>query len=209
MRTLGYFTICLVIGFFSCFVKAEEIKGDINAGKTKSQPCSTCHGVDGNSSQNQAWPKLAGQSMQYLGKELLDFKAGDKNGRLNPVMQSFAAPLTPQDIADLAIYYQSLPHTIGTTQPALLELGQRLYRGGDLKKGIPACAACHGPNALGNPPAAFPLLSGQHPDYIVIQLKAFRDGTRSNDYNHMMRDIAAKMDDKDIEAVASYIAGVN
>jgi cytochrome c553 len=207
MRFLYFFLLSLLLACFS--THADEIIGNSAAGKTKSVTCATCHGQEGNSAQNPLWPKLAGQSTQYLNKQMLDFKAGPTGGRPNPIMMGIAAPLNKQDIADLSSYYQSLPHTINAANPDLLTLGAKLYRGGDIQKGIPSCSACHGPDAGGNPPAAFPLLSGQHAEYVSAQLKAFRDGTRSNDLNHMMRDIAAKMSDKDIEAVASYIAGLH
>lgn len=183
--------------------------GNVESGKTKSATCIACHGADGNASTNIVWPKIAGQHAQYLSKELLDFKLGSKGGRNNPVMQSIVMSLNDDDIADLAAYYENLPRTIGAAKPDLVVLGQQLYRGGNMTKGIPACAACHSPDGLGNGPAVFPLLSGQHPAYIADQLKAFRSGLRSNDLNHMMRDIAAKMNDQEIDAVASYISGLH
>lgn len=199
----------LIITFFFNGVWILAYADDFDTAKAKSATCAACHGADGNSETNIAWPKLAEQHKQYLAKELLDYKAGSKGGRNNPVMTGIAMNLTDNDIAELSAYYQSLPRTIGAAQADLVAAGQRLYRGGDMKKGIPACSACHSPEGLGNGPAAFPLISGQNAAYISDQLKAFRAGTRTNDPNHMMRDIAAKMSDSDIEAVASYISGLH
>ena len=120
-------------------------------------------------------------------------------------------PEAPNDIdkekAKIANYYANLLGTIDTAQTHLLSLGQRIYRGGD-SKGVPACLACHGPAGLGNPPAGFPRLSGQHARYIVTQLKAFRDGKRNNDKYQMMSIISKKMNDTEIIAVANYISGL-
>jgi len=195
-----------------CFLSlagAAYGQGDINAGKVKSVTCAACHGPDGNCESNLSWPKLAQQQSQYLSKELMDFKAGIKGGRDNPVMTALALSLTDADIANLAAYYHSLPRTIGAAQPDLVAQGQRIYRGGDRKTGLPACSACHSPEGEGNGPAAFPALSGQNTAYISDQLKRFRTGLRKNDPNHMMRDIAAKMSDQEIDAVASYVSGLH
>lgn len=181
----------------------------VAVGKIKAVTCAACHGVDGNSTGNPAWPKLAGQNTEYLTKELLDFQFAAKGGRNSPLMTGLVANLSKTDITDIAVYYASLLRTIGAAKPELVGLGQQLYRGGDLQKGIPACAACHSPDGLGNAPAAFPVLSGQNADYVSDQLKAFRAGTRTNDLNQMMEDIAAKMNDKEIMAVSSYISGLH
>lgn len=203
--TYIYILLMFLLLFGASITQADEIA----AGKTKSMACVACHGEDGNSAANPIWPKLAQQNAKYLTKELLDFKLGAKGGRNNPVMTGLAAPLNDQDILEISEYYASLPRTIGAAQPSLVVRGQLLYRGGDLQKGIPACMACHSPDGAGNSLAPFPVLSGQHADYTVAQLKAFRDGTRSNDLNAMMRAIAAKMSDQDIIAVASYIEGLH
>lgn len=202
---LKLLTFCLL--FLCNSSLADEIA--IMAGKNKAVTCAVCHGADGNSPSNPSWPKLGGQSAHYLQKELLDFQLGAKGGRVSPVMEALVTGLTKNDITDLADYYASLPHTIGAAKPDQVALGQRLFRGGDLQKGIPACGACHSPDGMGNAPAAFPMLSGQNADYVADQLKAFRAGTRNNDLNQMMRDIAGKMNDKEITAVSSYISGLH
>jgi len=194
--------IAVLLSLLPMIVQAQDLQGEIKT-------CASCHGENASVPVNLAWPKLAGQNINYFTKEMLDFKQGNKGGRFNPVMQAISAPLSNQMIEELAQYYSNLPTTLGAVKPDLVKLGQRLYRGGDLQKGIPACMACHEPQGMGNPPAGFPLLSGQNPDYVVAQMKAFQDGSRSNDLNHMMRDIARKMNEQDIQAVASYISGLH
>lgn len=186
--------------------------GDAVKGKEKAAPCAACHAADGNS-LNPIWPKLAGQNEGYLIKQLHDLKLGmtsqGKEGRLNAVMSPMAAPLSDTDIADLAAYYASVPTQMAAVKKASLAMGEALYRGGDKKAGIPACSACHGPNGAGMAAAKFPRLSGQHPDYTVLQLKAFKKGERNNDMNAMMRDIASRMSDEQMQAVADYVSGLH
>lgn len=179
--------------------------GDLAAGKTKAAACAACHGADGNSA-NPEWPKLAGQHDKYLVKQLTNFKAGE---RTNAMMAPMAAGLSEQDMADIAAYYGSQTQTSGKADPALVDAGEKLYRGGNATTGVAACIACHAPNGMGNPQANFPRLSGQHAAYIVNQLKAFRAGERANDAGKMMQNIAARMTDTEMQAVASYIQGLH
>lgn len=182
--------------------------GDADQGKQKSATCSACHGADGNSTVSQ-WPKLAGQKQSYIVQQLMDYKAGDTSGRQNPVMAGIVAGLSTQDMQDLAAYFNGQAGTVGAASPELVEKGQQLYRGGDMDHHITACSACHGPQGQGIETAVFPKLSGQHAEYIVQQLQAFKSGQRANDLNGMMRDIAAKLSDEDMQAVASYISGLH
>jgi cytochrome c553 len=170
--------------------------------------CERCHGAQGNATVNESWPKLAGQNVNYLIKQMQDFQPNVKHGRDNPIMNSLIAALSKKEKIKIANYYANLLGTIDTAYPHLLSLGQRIYRGGDLNKEIPACLACHGPAGLGNPPAGFPRLSGQHAQYIAVQLKAFRDGKRNNDKFQMMPIISKKMNDTEIIAVSNYISGL-
>lgn len=178
--------------------------GDAAAGQQKSATCAACHGNDGNSA-NPEWPTLAGQHEKYLVKQLMEFKSG---ARVNATMNGMAAGLSDQDMADLAAYYSKQTVTPGEADPELVELGQQLYRGGNMVTGVAACTACHGPTGSGNPEAQFPALAGQHALYLENQLKAFRAGQRANDAGQMMRNIAAKMSDAEIQAVSSYIQGL-
>lgn len=194
---------------FSCFLLTLSYAKTGSISFTKRiADCAVCHGQDGNSPVNNSWPKLAEQNANYLIKQLTDFHAGEKRGRYNPIMSALLASLSEKEMIKLANYYATLSASIDTAAENLLPLGQQLYRGGDYARGIPACLACHGPAGLGNPPAGFPRLSGQHAAYIASQLKAFRSATRSNDKLHMMTMIAQKMNDTDIEAVANYVSGL-
>ncbi|UJF24777.1 cytochrome c4 [Suttonella sp. R2A3] len=200
--------------------------GDAAAGEQKAAVCMACHGPGGVSA-NPEWPSLAGQGEKYLIKQLHDFKNGD---RVNAVMAPQAAMLSDEDMANLAAYYASQEAPKAKTKGAgenpeeMLALGEALYRGGDMEKGIPACSACHGPTGAGISVAAFPQLSAQHAKYTRIQLDAFKaasgssdqatdapvpSAVRANDPNAMMRDIASQMTPKQIEAVAYYIQGLN
>lgn len=180
--------------------------GDAKAGKAKAVSCGGCHGADGNSA-NPSWPKLAGQHADYIAKQLEDFKAGKK--RNDPLMAGQVASLSSQDMADLGAFFSSKAGSQGAASEKLAAAGEKLYRGGDKKKGVAACIACHGPTGAGNPGAKFPKLSGQHAAYVEKAMKDFRSGARTNDMNKMMQNIAEKMSDKEIKAVASYISGLH
>lgn len=182
-----------------------SLVGDPNAGKEKSATCAACHGADGNST-NPEWPKLAGQHPGYTTKQLHEFKSG---ARVNATMNGMAAGLSDQDIADLAAFYGTQQVTLEGADPDLVELGESLYRGGNSYTGVAACMGCHGPAGTGNPAARFPSLSGQHVQYTVKALQDFRGGDRANDPNEMMRRVAARMSDKEIQAVSAYISGLH
>lgn len=198
-----FFIFFFLLGVSTSDAKMVKKKfNDIIAG------CEFCHGKHGNSTGNENWPKLAGQNVNYLMKQMRDFQPNVKHGRDSPVMNSLITALSNKEKIKIANYYSNLLGTIDTAYPHLLPLGQRIYRGGDSNKEIPACLACHGPAGLGNPPAGFPRLSGQHAKYIAAQLKAFRDGKRNNDKYQMMPIISKKMNDTEIIAVANYISGL-
>jgi cytochrome c553 len=164
--------------------------------------CAACHGQEGNSG-TPAYPKLAQQHPQYLVKQLQEFKS-DK--RANPIMKGFASTLADEDMKNIAFWLGSKKAKPGgAKEKELVTLGERIYRGGIADRNIPACAGCHSPNGAGIP-AQYPRLSGQHADYAVAQLTAFRDGVRKNSLQ--MTQVAAKLNDKEIKAVADYIAGL-
>ena len=158
-------------------------------------------------------PKLAGQHEKYIVKQLTEFKlasqTGGEEGRNNAVMNGMAAPLSEQDMKDLAAYFSSQEPKAGETPEQYVEAGRALYQGGDESRGVTACIACHGPKGNGMGLAGFPDISGQHATYTASQLKAFRSGQRHNDMNGMMRDIAMKLTDEDIEILSNYIAGLH
>ena len=179
--------------------------GNASAGKGKAAACAACHGADGNSPVDM-FPKLAGQGEAYLVKQMTEFKSGV---RKNAMMAPMVVSLSDQDIADLAAYFASNKATAGAVSEDALNAGKTLYRAGNKLTGVPACMACHGPNGAGVPAAKWPALSGQYPAYVEAQLKAFADGTRSNDTNSMMRDIASKMTADEMKAVAAYVSGLH
>ena len=179
--------------------------GNVEAGRQKAATCVVCHGPDGNSN-NPTWPNLAGQHAEYIRKQLEDYRAGHrKNDQMAPLVMS----LSDQDIADLAVYYASLKPRTGQTRPENLEAGERLYRAGDTTMGLAACMACHGPAGTGNPAANYPRINAQHAEYTELQLKAFKAEERANDRNGIMRDIAGRMSNDSIEAVADYLQGLH
>ena len=181
-------------------------KGDAEAGKQLVSACSACHGADGNSLAG-IWPSLAGQNYKYLLKQLRLVKSGDREiiemvGQLDN--------LSDQDLKDISTFYSIQNNTIGQVEKDKLELGRKLYYSGNLDKGVPACTACHSPRGLGNAPAAYPLLSGQQPDYVSKALKDYRSGERSNeDPSKIMIAIAYKLDDNEIEALSSFVHGLH
>jgi cytochrome c553 len=195
----------LVLGAMSA--GPVTVSADAEAGKAKAaQVCAACHGPDGNS-PNPEWPTLAGQHAKYLVKQLADFKKGE--GRSNPIMAGMVAGLSAEDMADLGEHFSAQPAKSAAADPAQVQLGQQIYRGGNAETGVPACMACHGPSGQGDPRAGFPRLAGQHTVYTETQLRQFRKGDRRNDGGGMMRDSARWLSDAEIAAVASYIAGLH
>lgn len=171
--------------------------------------CASCHNADGNS-VIPTNPTLAGQHVEYITKQLMDFKAeGDSPAkRDNPVMASMVAALSEDDMKNLAAYYaqqKSQPGTTSESDTSLLELGKRVYNGGNLENNVPACSSCHSPNGQGIPPH-YPKLAGQHAAYVVSQLEAFRQASRVNDKNQEMQKAVLRMSAQEIKAVADYIA---
>jgi len=184
------------------------VAADATAGQTKSQVCAACHGATGISSV-PIWPSIAGQPEKYIIREMTEFRKGDKGTRFDPTMFGMTQNLTDQDIADLAAYFARQKPAEGVTPAAAVELGQKIYRGGNPDTGVPACQACHGPAGKGNALANFPPLSGQQAVYVADQLKKFANNTRSNDPNGMMRDISKRLTEAEIQAVSSYVSGLH
>ena len=181
--------------------------GDATAGQAKAAVCGACHGMDGNSSDAQ-YPKLAGQSEQYIVRQLTDFKASK---RQNPIMLGMATPLSTQDMHDVGAYFASKTPLPGVADQALVDKGGTLFRQGDSTRGIPACMACHSIDGRGNPGAMYPQLTSQHAQYIQATLKAWHDGTTWGDDAHaqIMPAIAKKLEAADIAALSSYVEGLH
>ena len=178
-------------------------KPDLPQGEAKyTAVCAACHGADGNSG-TPANPKLAQQHPEYLVKQLQEFKSGK---RPSPIMQPLAAQLSDGDMKNIAAWVTSKKAKLGFAKDKeLVAMGERIYRGGIADRQVAACAGCHSPNGAGLP-SQFPRLSGQHADYTAAQLTAFREGVRKN--GPIMMQVAAKMNDREIRAVADYIAGL-
>ncbi len=176
--------------------------GNVAAGKGKAAMCAACHGTDGNSLVPM-YPSLAGQSANYIAKQLADFKSGLRN---DPVMAGMVASLSQEDMNDLAAYFAVQTAKAGSGETN--EAGHKLYFGGDAAKGVTACIACHGVAGKGMKQAGFPSVTGQSKEYLKKQLNGFRDASRGNDNNGIMRNIAIKLSDADIEAVAQYITSM-
>jgi cbb3-type cytochrome c oxidase subunit III len=181
----------------------KAAKPDLAKGEaTFTTVCAACHGADGNSAA-PAYPKLAQQHPEYLVKQLQDFKS-DK--RVSAIMKGFASMLSDEDMKNVAYFVASKTAKPGASaDKELVQLGERIYRGGIAERQIAACAGCHSPNGAGIP-AQFPRLSGQYADYAVLQLTAFRDGVRKNSVQ--MTQETSKLNDREIKAVADYIAGL-
>lgn len=182
--------------------------GDPQAGQEKSALCQGCHGPDGNSLSPE-WPNLASQHADYIEKQVKNFQDGV---RKDPTMSSMVIGLSQEDVADIAAYFSAQSLESVATEKAKADsdiaLGKKIYKGGNTYNGVPACAGCHGPNGVGNAPAVFPRVAGQKIDYLIKTLNDFRAGNRANDPNEIMRNIAAKLSDREIKAVAAYVSSL-
>lgn len=211
MKLLALFTGLLFAATFganswaSTPVPAPAAKGDATkAQKIVSDVCAACHTTDGNST-NPAYPALAGQSPEYIAKQLHEFKAG---ARRSAIMAPNAAKLSEDDMLNLAAYFSAqLPKHRQAKDASLIAEGQKVYKGGNAGSGVPACASCHGPSGAGIP-VQFPRLAGQHSKYVLSQLRNFRSGDRTNDGGKMMEVIARKLTDQEMKAVAEYVNGL-
>ena len=197
---------CLTTVLLCTAVSFNVLAGDPSAGEAKAAICASCHGPAGNS-VNPEWPKLAGQHAKYTAKQIRDFKAGVT--RNNALMAPMIAGLSDQDIEDIAAYYAAQSGTGGFASKDLHALGERIYRGGNMESGVPACIACHGPRGAGNDPAGFPRVAGQHATYTAMQIEDWRTENRANDPNEMMADAVRYLTPREVKAVSEYIAGLH
>lgn len=198
-------TLAPALALAQALPKAEPAQ----AQKLVDQICASCHAADGNSTLSVN-PILAGQHADYSLKQLMNFRSRDGKPaeRSNAVMAGMVANLSAGDLRNLAAYFEAQKRKPRVARdPDLAKLGQAIYRGGILTRNVAACTGCHGPNGTGMP-AQFPRLAGQFPEYTTAQLRAFRSGERANDPNRMMRAVAEKLSDREIAALAEYIAGL-
>jgi cbb3-type cytochrome c oxidase subunit III len=186
---------------------AGPILGDGKAGEGKATACGACHGMDGNASDKQ-YPKLAGQNEAYIARQIKLFQS---QKRQNAIMMGFAATLSEQDMHDIGAYFFGKSSLPGIADEKLLDRGQALYRGGDAGLGVPACMACHGPDGRGMAGAGYPQLAGQWADYVQAKLKDWKSGTTWGDDGNakIMPEIAKRLGDNDIAALASYVEGLH
>ena len=194
----------VLVGLISLVAVNSVHAADIAAGEQKTALCMGCHGPNGNS-MNVIWPRLAGQHASYILKQLQDFKSAK---RTDPTMQGMVATLTDEDMVNIAAYYEAQKPAAAKYDESLLDKGQDIYRGGITETSVAACMGCHSPTGGGNGPAAYPALKGQHPEYLAMQLKKFKDGARANDGGKMMRNVASRMSEAEINAVSAYIAAL-
>jgi cytochrome c553 len=199
--------LVLSVGLIGVLASAGALAqtASAEAGQAKSAICASCHGIDGNSVTPE-WPSLAGQHESYIVRQLEAYRNGE---RQDAGMQNFAALLTQQDMHDIAAYFSSQsPHVKGA-DPALVSLGEEIYRGGLPDRAIPACIACHGPTGSGNPLAAYPRLGSQHATYTLATLRAYGSGARRSDGEaQTMRNVAEHLLEDEMRAVASYLQGL-
>lgn len=207
MKKLTLAFCLFTLGSSTAYATSADLMGDAAAGKIKSATCAACHGADGNSATNPAWPKLAGQHASYIVLQLKAFQAGN---RKDPMMTGMAMPLNAQDMLNLGAYFSSQTIKPGATNPESVALGEKIYLGGNKESGLPACAACHNPQGKGNPAAKYPAVGGQHAQYTSKQLMDYKTGARKPEGNAaIMRDIALKMSDNEIKAVTDYMQGLH
>ena len=184
-----------------------ERQADAEAGRALAAPCVACHGEDGNSLV-PSYPSLAGQNVRYLVRQMIMIRDGTRPA---PLMVGQMDAYTDAEIEDMAAFYASQTPAIGQAERENIELGEAIYRGGLLDKRVAACTACHAPDGSGNALAGFPRVSGQQTDYVIDQLRAYREGQRTTDedYYGMMRQTAVHLTDGEIRAVANYLYGLH
>jgi len=204
------FALCVLLSSSHLAHAAGESQqaaaGDMEAGKTKSATCAACHGPMGDKPIMPNYPKLAGQHASYVEEQLQAFKGGL---RKDPSMAPMAAPLSDQDMKDLAAYFAGQPVVGGSANKEKVALGAKIYQGGNLATGVGACAGCHSPTGTGNPVAKYPSLRGQNAAYTVKQLQGFKAGDRNfNPAGVIMQNIAGRMSQEEMDAVAEYISGL-
>jgi cytochrome c553 len=189
---------------------AAAVTGDVEKGRAQAAACGACHGQDGATPLDPTYPVLAGQNARNLQQQLTLIQSG---ARQVPLMTGQLNGKSEQDLADLAAYFESLPPKVGQAEgdDATVALAEGIYRGGNLDKGVAACASCHGPNGVGNAPAGFPTISGQSKGYVIKQLTDYRESRRTTDeaYGGMMRGVAGRLTDTEIAALADYLHGLH
>lgn len=188
-------------------VTMAHAAGDPEAGEQKAAVCAACHGQGGANPVMGVYPKLSGLGEKYLYRQLTLIQSGE---RQIAEMTGILDNMSDQDLQDLAAYFDSQEMVVSQADPDLIERGEALYRGGNMASGVPSCAGCHSPRGDGNEPAGYPMIGGQSAEYVAKQLKAYRSGERDSGNNaSIMIDVASKLTDDEIEALANYVSGLN
>ncbi|GAB3063480.1 c-type cytochrome [Stenotrophomonas tumulicola] len=196
--------------------------GDATAGQGKASACAACHGVDGNATV-EMYPSIAGQSERYTAQQMALIATGQRTSGASVAMVPFVKDLTPQDMRDIGAYFATQKAASGIADDTAVtegpykdlkfyEIGQQLYRGGDVARGLPACMACHGPTGAGNPGPAYPHIGGQHASYVARRLQEYQAGhTGETDKAHfqIMATVASKLTEQEVQALGSYLQGLH
>lgn len=199
---------------------AKAKGGDATAGAAKAAACAACHGLDGNATDPTIYPRIAGQSERYISHQLALFKSGE---RVNALMYPFASALSAQDMRDIGAYFATQKSGAGIADDSVIasgpnkgmkfyEVGQKLYRSGDISRDIPACMACHGPSGAGNPGPAYPHVGGQQSWYTARRLQEYRAGTttvRDAALFNVMATVSKSLTDEEIQSLSSYMQGLH
>lgn len=196
--------------------------GDAEAGAAKASVCAACHGADGNSLVD-IYPSIAGQSELYIAHQMAIIASGQRTEGAVVAMVPFVQDLTPQDMRDIGAFFATQKAQAGLSDDTVVaegqyeglkffEIGQQLFRGGDVERNIPACQACHGPSGAGNPGPPYPRVGGQKADYTAARLKHFRDGVSTEkdpaDF-YIMAKVAKKLTDEEILSLATYLESLH
>ncbi|KAB7767876.1 c-type cytochrome [Xanthomonas maliensis] len=201
---------------------AKTTWGDPKAGQAKAAACAACHGPDGNPSV-PLYPRIAGQTERYVAHQIALIASGERTSGAVAAMVPFVKDLTAQDMRDLGAYFATQKSAAGVADDAVVnegpyqgmkfyEVGEKLYRGGDAARGVPACMACHGPAGAGNPGPAYPRLGGQHAEYVARRLQEYQAGThqqRDPALFNIMAQVAKPLTEQEIQALASYLQGLH
>lgn len=205
-RLAACVVVIAALGTSAAALAEALVEGSAEAGKAKSVTCAACHGTDGNS-VNPLWPSIAGQHATYTLEQLRHFKGG---ARVNALMSSQAMGLSDEDMRDLAVYFEAQAAAIKTVpDESLVPTGEAVWRAGNAETGVSACIACHGPTGAGNPASKYPMLHGQYAAYTAKALRDYKSGARDTGrLSEIMQDIASRMSEEEIDAVAAYIQGL-
>jgi cytochrome c553 len=198
MRTFFIFFVCCMTVITGFCVSPPIFQSVLSR-------CQACHDANGQGTQ-PVFPNLGGQHATYLYQSMKAYQSG---ARQSPVMGAILTGISDEILLQFSEYYARMPIIHGATPYQYVKRGERLYRGGDRRRGIPACMACHGPSGLGIASSQFPVLSGQQPLYTLSGLTAYTKHERKGQHAKWMRTIAKRLSEKDKKALAYYLLGLH